>query len=135
MSYSLRIICFILIGFNIILNSAASQAEIDASSIHNTIETLSSFESRTTGSPGYEKAANYIEQRLQDLGLETGSHYYEVPVRRSLGTTLSINGKSHPLKPFIYNSITPESTDGVISAPLYYVGKGNLHELDGKKAL
>ncbi|MCK5517118.1 MAG: M28 family peptidase, partial [Desulfobulbaceae bacterium] len=132
MSYSLRIICFILISFNILCNSAASQTEVNASSIYKTIETLSSFESRTTGSAGYEKAANYIEQRLQELGLETDSHYYEIPVRRSHGATLSIDGTSHPLKPFIYNSITPESTDGVISAPLYYVGKGNLQELDGK---
>jgi len=133
MSNSLRIICFILYSISILFNPPASGAEIDASSIRKTIETLSSFESRTTGSPGYEKAAEYIEQNLQELGLETGSHYYELPVRRSFGATISIDGTSHPLRPFVYNSITPESTDGVISAPLYYVGKGNLHELDGKK--
>ncbi len=127
-----HIICFITFNIILLFNSATSRAEVDAASIQNTIEILSRFESRTTGSPGYEKAANYIEQRLQDLGLETGSHYYEIPVRQSHGAALSIDGKSHPLKPFIYNSITPESTDGVISAPLYYVGKGNLHELDGK---
>jgi len=132
MNKSLRTLCFIIYSICIPFSPLSATAEIDASSIQQTIKILSSFKSRTTGSPGYEKAAEYIEQKLQELGLETHSHYYEVPIRRSLGATLSINGKTHPLRPFIYNSITPESTDGIISAPLYYVGKGNLLELDGK---
>ncbi|MBW2682127.1 MAG: M28 family peptidase [Deltaproteobacteria bacterium] len=112
--------------------AVSSMAGIDPSSLQRTIETLSSFESRTTGSPGYKKAADYVEQRLQELGLTTESHYYELPVRRSRGATLSFSGKTHPLKPFLYNAITPEATDGVISGPLYYVGKGDLQNLDGK---
>jgi len=131
MNSALRILCIIFTIFFPGLTPASAQ--IDPSSIHNTIETFSSFGSRTTGSAGYEKAADYIENKLQQLGLETNSHYYEVPVRRSFGATLSLNGKSHTLEQFIYNSITPEVTDGVISAPLYYVGKGDLQNLDGKK--
>ncbi len=132
MSNPLRIIFFIVFYIILLFIPLSATADIDVSSIQKTIETLSSFESRTTGSPGYEKAADYIEQRLQELDLAPSSHYYEVPVRRFLGATLKIDGKSHPLKPFIYNSITPEATNGAITAPLYYVGKGNLHDLDGK---
>ena len=128
----LHIICSVIFTITLFFIPSSATAEINAESIHQTVTTLSSFESRTTGSAGYEKAAVYIEQRLQNMGLEPKSHYYEVPVRRFLGATLSLEGKSHPLKPFIYNSITPEATDGVLSAPLYYVGKGNLQDLNGK---
>ncbi len=127
-----RLICFIIFTVTLMGQAVSSMAGIDPSSLQRTIETLSSFESRTTGSPGYKKAADYVEQRLQELGLTTESHYYELPVRRSRGATLSFSGKTHPLKPFLYNAITPEATDGVISGPLYYVGKGDLQNLDGK---
>jgi len=127
-----RLICFIIFTVTLMGQAVSSVAGIDPSSLQRTIETLSSFESRTTGSPGYKKAADYVEQRLQELGLTTESHYYELPVRRSHGATLSFSGNTHPLKPFLYNAITPEATDGVISGPLYYVGKGDLQNLDGK---
>ncbi len=127
-----RLICFIIFTVILVGQAVSSVGGIDPSSLHRTIETLSSFDSRTTGSPGYKKAADYVEQRLQELGLTTDSHYYELPVRRSRGATLSFSGKTHSLKPFIYNAITPEATDGVISGPLYYVGKGDLQSLDGK---
>jgi len=105
---------------------------VDEESLRETIATLSSFGSRVTGSPGYEKAATFVEQKLQSLGLEPQPYYYELPVRRFLGAELVAGGKKISLTPLINNAITPEATDGTLSAPLYYVGKGQLHELDGK---
>lgn len=101
-------------------------------SLRETIETLSSFGSRSTGSQGYEKAAEFIEQKLQTLGLEPKSYLYELPIRRFLGAEIIFDGKKIPLVPIINNSVTPEATDGTLSAPLYYVGKGQLQEIDNK---
>ncbi|MBW1634914.1 MAG: peptide ABC transporter permease [Deltaproteobacteria bacterium] len=132
MNSAVRTILIIILAVILLPFQAAGTAQPNDTSIRQTIETLSSFGSRSTGSPGYEKAAEYVEQQLRNMGLQTSSHYYELPVRRSHGATLSFNGKTHSLKPFIYNAITPEATDGAISAPLYYVGRGDLQELDGK---
>ena len=105
---------------------------VDEHSLRETVETLSSFGSRTTGSPGYEQAAVFLEEKLQTLGLEPQKYFYELPVRRFFGAELTFNGQKISLTPFINNAITPETTDGVLSAPLYYVGKGQLRDLDGK---
>ena len=39
-------------------------------SLYETVRILSSFGSRVTGSAGYEKAADYIEERFKILGLD-----------------------------------------------------------------
>ncbi len=101
-------------------------------SLRQTIETLSSFGSRTTGSVGYEKAVDFVEQKLQSIGLDPQAYFYELPIRRFLGAELRIKDQKIPLIPFINNGITPEATDGILSAPLFYVGKGQLREIDGK---
>ena len=111
-----------------------TQAEtaVVAPSLREAVETLSSFGSRATGSAGYEQAAAYIEQKLQSFGLTPQSYFYELPVRHFLGAELIVDDQKIPLTQFINNAVTPESIDGAISAPLYYVGKGQLQEVDGK---
>ncbi len=126
----LGVIFFLLVHLFV---PAQAQTAVDEHSLRETIETLSSFGSRSTGSPGYEKAAAFIEEKLQVLGLDPQSHVYELPIRRFYGATLSFADKTLPLVPFINNAVTPQATDGILSAPLYYVGKGHLQELDGKK--
>ncbi|WP_459946436.1 FtsX-like permease family protein [Desulfocastanea catecholica] len=111
---------------------APARTAVDEHALRETIETLSSYGSRVTGSPGYEKAAAFIEEKLQGLGLDPQSHLYELPIRRFHGATLSFADKTLALVPLINNAVTPQATDGTLSAPLYYVGKGQLQELDGK---
>ncbi len=109
-----------------------AETTVVATSLRETVETLSGFGSRATGSAGYEQAAAYIEQKLQSLGLSPQSYFYELPVRRFLGAELIVDDQKIPLTQLINNAVTPESIDGAISAPLYYVGKGQLQEIDGK---
>lgn len=111
---------------------ATSQAEIDEIRLRNSVETLSSFDSRSTGSAGYEKSVAFIKNSLKALDLEPQSYFYDLPIRSFLGAELKFNGTIHHLSPLIYNAITPEATEGAIIAPVYYVGKGNLVDLDGK---
>ena len=123
---------FILCLIVHILAPPQARTAVDEHSLRETIETLSSFGSRATGSPGYEKAAAFLEQKLEGLGLEPQSYLYELPVRRFLGAELSFDNRKISLTPFTNNAVTPEATDGIITAPLYYVGKGRLEDLDGK---
>ncbi len=113
-------------------HTGMAAAAVEEPSLRETIESLSSFDSRTTGSPGYEQAAAFIEKRLKSIGLEPHSYLYDLPLRRFFGAELSFNDKRVPLVAFTNNAVTPEATDGTISAPLFYVGKGELTELDGK---
>ena len=103
----------------------------DGSALRETIAALSSFGSRATGSPGYEKALAYLEEKLQDLGLEPATHEYELAVRSFLGAELTVDGRSHSLSALTNNAITPPATGGPFTAPLYYVGDGSLVNLDG----
>ncbi len=128
-SYFLGVTLFLLVHFFV---PTQGQTAVDPRSLRETIETLSSFGSRSTGSPGYEKTAAFIEQKLQNLGLDPQSHFYELPIRRFQGATLTYGDKTLPLVPLINNAVTPHATDGTLAAPLYYVGKGQLQELDGK---
>ena len=111
---------------------AHAATAVDENSLRDTIATLSSFGSRATGSAGHEKAFLFVEQKLQALGLEPQSYFYDLPIRRFLGAELTIKDKKLPLIPITNNAITPEATNGILSAPLYYVGKGQLQEIDGK---
>jgi len=111
---------------------AHAERIIKERSLRQTIETLSGFGSRATGSPGYEKAAAFIDQKLANLGLDPQSYYYELPRRRFLGAELRVKDRKLSLTPLMNNAITPEATDGLLSAPLYYVGKGRLTDIDGR---
>lgn len=127
-SYFLGVTLILLVHLFIPMHG---QTAVDPRSLRETIETLSSFGSRSTGSPGYEKTAAFIEHKLQALGLDPQSHLYELPIRRFQGATLTYGDKTLPLVPLINNAVTPQATDGSLAAPLYYVGKGHLQELDG----
>ena len=116
-----------------LLVPAHAETGASADSLRGTIEILSSFGSRSTGSVGYDKAVEFVKQRFQTLGFEPQAYFYELPIRHFLGAELSIGDKKLSLVPFTNNAITPEATDGILAAPLYYVGKGQLNEIDGKE--
>jgi len=128
---SVFLILLFLVSLHAVLPLTAT-AEIDEPRLRENIETLSSFGSRSTGSPGYEQSITFLKNKLESIGLEPQSYFYDLPVRRFLGAQLKVNNTSYPLTPLIYNAITPEATDGTITAPVYYVGKGDLSDLDGK---
>jgi len=118
---SVFLILLFLVSLHAVLPLTAT-AEIDEPRLRENIETLSSFGSRSTGSPGYEQSITFLKNKLESIGLEPQSYFYDLPVRRFLGAQLKVNNTSYPLTPLIYNAITPEATDGTITAPVYYVG-------------
>ena len=95
------------------------------------ISHFSSFSERTTGSKGSSQAADLVRSQLQELGVETHSYRYPLPVRKSGEAILQIGDRTIHLDPLRYNAITPEATDGVLSGPLYYVGSGKWSAIKG----
>ncbi len=120
--------------FFLFLSLLAGIAQVcSAENLRSDIETLSSFSSRHTGTPGAAQSADYIEDRFQELGFATDRYPFLVTVKKFGKATLRMDDADYPLTPFEYNVITPEATVGDIDGPLYYVGTGSLKELDHKQ--
>lgn len=105
---------------------------VDENYLRQTLSTISSHPSRTTGSSGYEQTAAFIKAQFRKMGLKPQTHSYFVPVRKVHNATLQIGNKQYTVKPFLYNAITPGATKGTLTGPLLYVGSGSLAELDQK---
>ena len=101
------------------------------------IRTLASFEDRSTGTRGCEKAAAYIKRSFSQLGFDpVGSHQFSVPVRRHGGSALILpeRGLTLPIQPIRLNAISPGAIPPQgMGGPLIYVGPGELRDFNGKE--
>ena len=70
----------------------------ESTSLRQTVEQLSSFESRLAGYPGSAAAADYIERHLLGLGLETHRDTFAVVVPVDLGGRLAWGDESVVLR-------------------------------------
>jgi len=100
-------------------------------SLRETISHLSSFTERVTGSKGCNKTADFIRDQFKALDITPNSYRFPIPVRKTGKAELSIGSKKIPLNAFVYNAVTPEAIDGVLTGPLYYVGKGKWSDIKG----
>ena len=123
-----HIVAFLLAAAALALLCVVDRAS--AASLDETISSLAAIDSRATGTTGFNRAADYIEERFAALGLEPSSHQYILPVRKVREASIRVNGASSAIRPFLYNAVTPGTTDGILEGPLYYVGHGALDELD-----
>ncbi|MEE4134475.1 MAG: M28 family peptidase, partial [Desulforhopalus sp.] len=126
-----RLICLFLLFYGFLFCAAEDTAAVDGKRLRTTVESLSGFPSRLTGSPGYELAAQLIEERLAGLGLAPQSHIFQLPVRIAREVSLTVDGIDFPLSPYFNNAISPGGIDGPIEAPLYYLKTGNLDDIAG----
>lgn len=126
---SSRIIGLILIlGIGLWL----APCQVESTELEDIITTLSSYDDRSSGSEGSEKAADYISDYLDQLGLSPQNYYFQVPTRKVHHSTLAIDDRSIPLQPLMNNAVTPQTIDGELAGPLYWVDNGNLQDLDHK---
>ena len=121
------------------LTSAGAAAEIpagQAAEFKETIRYLSSLTDRSTGTVGNQTAAKYIQEKFIQLGLESvATQVFSTPVIRFEKSTLTLTdrGLTAPIRPIRVNAITPQMiAKPGISAPVIYVGGGELHEFNGK---
>ncbi len=110
---------------------------ISLDGLKETVSYLSSLGTRYTGYPGCEKAADYLYERMQNIGLEevTRENFY-VPVPVEKVAYLEVKGsnrrfKLHALYPNLVR--TPQVPPEGLTAPLIYGGTCALREFDGKK--
>jgi hypothetical protein len=113
-----------------------SRTAIPPGGLAETVKILASFEDRSTGTRGAERAASYIKKRFAEMGFEeVGSHFFKTPIRKHGGSTLFISekGSSVPIQPISSNLISPETIpkEGM-EGPLVFVGAGELKDFNGK---
>lgn len=119
--------------FALVLLTTGAEVRADESpSLQAIISDLSGLKDRSSGTPGNQKAAEYISDYFLQLGLTPQTYYFPIPVRRAAFATITYGTKTAQLTPLVNNAVTPQSIDGVLEGPLYYVGNGQLEQLDGK---
>jgi cell division protein FtsX len=120
----------------ILLTLAAGQAKAAETALESTVKAISARGDRSTGSPGAEQAAAYIESEFSRLGLkEVGVHEFSLPVLRHSQASIQLaeGQEPRPIHPMLLNRVSP----GTIAAPglvgpLLYVGNGELTSANGK---
>lgn len=105
------------------------------SGLRGTVETLSGYGDRGTGTQGAEKTAEYILERLAATGpdlLDTFS--FTVPVLEHQESKLIAGDREITLDPIRYNAVTPQGLppEG-LEGNLVYVGRGGLADFNTKK--
>ncbi|MCS6862849.1 MAG: M28 family peptidase, partial [Abditibacteriales bacterium] len=69
---------------------ATNPPGVDLNRIRADVETLVSFGSRVTGYAGNRRAANLIERRFRELGLEVMTQEFPIPMPMDEGATLQV---------------------------------------------
>ncbi|MBT8365766.1 MAG: M28 family peptidase, partial [Deltaproteobacteria bacterium] len=133
----LGMVLVFLIIFLAGFNSFAALSQQNLAVFRETVEKLTSFGDRSTGSSGNQKAAAYIKERFSALGFETvGSHQFDVAIVKHKNSILTVPDRnlSIPIRPIRGNAVSPQTIPpSGIQAPLIYVGSGDFHELNGKE--
>jgi hypothetical protein len=100
---------------------------------HLSILASDAFEGRETGTPGAEKAANYIAAEFKRLGLQApvnGSYFLDVPLTQNAlkVTAFTVNGKTFDYgKDFFLNGAYPDNSINVND--VVFVGYGTESEV------
>lgn len=133
-SYSLCLWLAVVVGTVSAGLSAAAETDFQTD-----LQALAALGSRVTGYPGCSQAADYIEQRFREIGLEIDRQQFAITVPLEKECRLEVPafgavrfgaGQFHGLIP---NLVCPSSTppEG-LAGSLIYGGYGTYRELDGK---
>jgi hypothetical protein len=111
---------------------------VDASSLNNTVRTLSSNPSRIAGYPGAEAAADYVERRFREIGvtnLRRETFDVTVPtVNMQQPASLELEGRRYTLHPLWPNLVrTSQLPRAGLNARLIYGDTGALTKFNGRE--
>lgn len=125
----------ILIGWFIC--SSPVRADFDTVQFQSDLRALTDVSSRAIGSPGYEKARDYIRSQIQSLagsGVELKEHTYSMMVPRTWRNQLIVGEQTVSVYPFFPSSVrlntTPETG---INGQLIYCGNGKYPQIPSSK--
>ncbi len=111
--------------------------------IAQTIEQLSTADSRITGYPGYEQAARYVERRFRELGLQnvtveefTTLVPWSDPARGPAATVATSDGREREILPIWPNLVRcPKTPPDGLTGKLIYAGNGELRSFNGLEVI
>ena len=106
---------------------------VDGESISEAVRTLSSFQSRVVGYEGDRQAAEFVQNRFEQIGLEdirVDTFAVTVPIDK--GAELSVNDQKVALFSLWPNHVRTSTTpkDG-LTGPLIYAKKGDFRDFNG----
>jgi ABC-type antimicrobial peptide transport system permease subunit len=108
----------------------------DNSTIEKTVRHVVSLGNRAAGSPGANQVADFIASEFIRLGLQhVDTHEFTLPMRRVLRSIIQLpdQDKPLPIDSMTLNAVSPGTICAPgITAPLIYVGNGELSQLNGK---
>ncbi|MEM4461687.1 MAG: M28 family peptidase, partial [Candidatus Bathyarchaeia archaeon] len=110
-------------------------AALDIDELKRYIDDLVGFGSRFTGYPGCYAAADYIEAKFREFGLQdVARHSFKVTIPLDEGAYIETSiGEKLRVYPLYPNRVCPPQTPpGGLKGKLVYVGYGDYSELDGK---
>ncbi|MEM2740407.1 MAG: M28 family peptidase, partial [Candidatus Bathyarchaeia archaeon] len=108
---------------------------VDIDELKRYVDDLVGFGSRFTGYPGCYAAADYIEAKFREFGLEdVGRHSFKLTIPLDEGAYIETStGEKLRVYPLFPNRVCPPQTPpGGLKGRLVYVGYGDYSELDGK---
>ncbi len=108
-----------------------------APSLEAHVRHIVSLGDRTTGTTGAERVADYIASEFERLGLtEVDTHEFSLPMRTVSRCTIELPAEDSPLPidAMTLNAVSPGTIPAPgITAPLIYVGNGDLSLFNGKE--
>ncbi len=119
-------------GLFVAMLSLTPAAPAHSEGLEDIISELSGYEDRSSGAPGSSQAADFVFNFFKDLGLDPRNYYFQIPIRQVSQASINVEGKTAPLTPLLNNAVTPQAIDGELHGPLYWVGQGDLQDLDSK---
>jgi hypothetical protein len=108
---------------------------VDVDELKLYVEDLVAFGSRFTGYPGCYKAADYIEAKFREFGLQDiARHSFKVTIPVDEGAYIETgSGERIAVYPVFPNRVCPPQTPpGGLTGRLVYVGYGDYGDFDGK---
>ena len=122
-------------------DSDCAGSGIDTASMLRTIEQLVSMSPRATGTPGGERAAEYVAERFRSAGLETEFFEVESYAWRAERHGLDVGGEHYECSPVLHSGLASHDWTGTVQhrldAPIVDIGAGSVrkHDVRGKIVL
>ncbi len=120
------------LGVLTVLTLLVLAAPLRSQEIDEIIAEFSSYGDRSSGSEGSARGADFIADYFTELGLDPQTYFFQIPTRQVHHASITTDGQTFDLSPLMNNAVTPQAIDGQLEGSLYWVGKGNLGELDQK---
>jgi hypothetical protein len=112
----------------------AISGAVNLSNMRKDIDVLASYPSRMVGYPGCEQAADYVERRFREIGLEdVRTEDFRVTVPIDQGSRIDIDGYSFPIYALWPNLVrTSHLPPEGLEVHVIDGGSGRLPDFDGK---